>query len=126
MADQRESLGEEGLKSKRQRLEKATEDNEVNVNKLITKYFRWLGSHHQRYRTRVFPSMGRLETSRGRSAGDLVLILSLSVLDPLRISRQFMLFKGSHFPAGEENAHAEALIIVTLRNHDGDAKEDLD
>ena len=29
VAEQRDSLGEEGLKSKRQRLEKATEDNEV-------------------------------------------------------------------------------------------------
>ena len=39
VAEQRESLGEEGLKRKRQRLEKATDENEVNIDKLITKGF---------------------------------------------------------------------------------------
>ena len=42
MAEQRESLGEEGLKRKRQRLEKATDENEVNIDKLITKGFMWV------------------------------------------------------------------------------------
>lgn len=32
VAEQRDSLGEEGLNSKRQKLEKATEDNEVIIN----------------------------------------------------------------------------------------------
>lgn len=32
VAEQRETLGEGGLNSKRQRLEKATEDNEVTMN----------------------------------------------------------------------------------------------
>ena len=42
VAEQRESLGEEGLKRKRQRLEKATDENEVNIDKLITKGFMWV------------------------------------------------------------------------------------
>ena len=42
VAEQRESLGEEGLKRKRQRLEKATDQNEVNIDKLITKGFMWV------------------------------------------------------------------------------------
>ena len=42
VTEQRESLGEEGLKRKRQRLEKATDENEVNIDKLITKRFMWV------------------------------------------------------------------------------------
>jgi len=38
VAEQRELLGEEGLNNKRQRLEKATEDNEVII-KLINRPF---------------------------------------------------------------------------------------
>ena len=43
LAEQRELLGEEGLNSKRQRLEKATEDNEVII-KINCKGHRFLDS----------------------------------------------------------------------------------
>ena len=41
VADQRTLLGEEGLKSKRQRLDKATEDNEVIPVKIRIYFFHW-------------------------------------------------------------------------------------
>ena len=65
VADQRASLGEEGLKSKRQRLEKATEDNEVHsVIGLLQLTVTWYKIRHARGQAYYYSRTGTSKTKK--------------------------------------------------------------
>ena len=65
------------------------------------------GPHYERRRTRVSPSAGRFETSRGEVHRGLVLI----VPDPLQISRRLAFAQGLILSRERGSARVGALIL---------------